>query len=112
MILHAIKDHNLANSLETKWIDLEPELPGKNHKAVSVQIRWEGGAGALDGEILIIGSNDKEASGYRNTIPVDKATNFQDENIIILRRVFRFLKIVYAPGGMAAGLLNGHVFFR
>ncbi|TNE35131.1 hypothetical protein EP342_02045 [bacterium] len=112
MIIRIMNNHNAAMHFASQWIDIAPEMKGKNEKAVSLQISWNGLVGPLTGYLKLIGANDRSNAGYKRTIEINVTDNFDDSELIVLRQIFKFLRVEYVPLGIVSGKINANIYYK
>ena len=112
MILRLMNSHNAMRPFIGNWVDIAPVMKGKNEKAVSLQISWKELTGHLSGFITLTGSNDKSNAGYKKIYQIDVNDNYYYSELIVVRQVFKFLKIDYIPMGILSGQIDAHLYYK
>ncbi len=107
-----VKNHNMANSLETYWIPLSIEAIGRGSKQLavsSIQIIWDGVTGTLNGSIELFVTNEQQSRSLSATHNVNSATNRDDSILEELSASFSYLKFIFTRNGITGGKLNAIV---
>lgn len=112
MIIRLMDKHEAQVPYISKWIDIAPDMKGRNEKAVSLQISWNGLDGPLTGFLIITGANDRSNAGYKKTIQINVENNSDDSELIVIRQVFKFLKVEYLPLGIIAGEISANIYYK
>lgn len=112
MIIRLMNNHVANTPFSSKWVDVAPEMKGKNEKVVSLQISWSGIAGPMTGHLMLVGSNDQSNAGYRKMYRINSPNNFDDSELIVIRQVFKFFKIEYIPVGIISGQISAHLYYK
>lgn len=112
MIVRLMNSHSATMPYASKWVDISPEMKGKNEKVVSLQISWQGLTGPLTGHLILVGSNDQSNAGYKRTYQIDVTDNFDDAELIVIRHVFKFFQLIYIPLGISSGSINAHLYYK
>jgi hypothetical protein len=112
MIIRLMNNHSANTHFSSKWVDVAPEMKGRNEKVVSLQITWSGIVGPMTGNLLLIGANDQGNAGYRKMYRINSPSNYDDSELIVIRQVFKFFKIVYIPVGIIAGQISAHLYYK
>ncbi|MFA7326933.1 MAG: hypothetical protein WC121_09730 [Candidatus Kapaibacterium sp.] len=112
MIIRLMNNHNANTPFSSKWVDVAPDMKGRNEKVVSLQISWSGIAGPMTGHLMLVGSNDQSNAGYKKMYRINSPNNFDDSELIVIRQVFKFFKIEYIPVGIIEGQISAHLYYK
>lgn len=112
MIIRIMNNHSAALHFASQWIDIAPEMKKKNERAISLQISWTELVGPLTGFLTLIGANDRSNAGYKKNIQINVADNFDDSELIVIRHLFKFMKIEYIPLGIASGKISANIYYK
>jgi hypothetical protein len=112
MIIRIMDNHSAETPYIGKWIDIAPDMKGNKERAISLQISWSNLAGPLTGYLTLTGANDRSNAGYKRTIQINVANNGNDSELIVVRQVFKFLRVEYIPLGITSGTINANIYYR
>lgn len=112
MIIRLMNNHSATTPFTSKWVDMSPEMKGRNEKVVSLQISWHGLTGIFSGYLILEGSNDMTDAGYKRTYEINTADNYDNSEIIVIRQVFKYFRLTYVPLGIASGSINSHLYYK
>lgn len=112
MILRLMNSHDAGLEYSSKWVDIAPDMKGRSKKAHSLQISWKDIVGPLNGFLMLSGSNDMSNAGYKKIYELKTADNYDDAELIVIRQMFKFLRIEYVPVGIISGRIDAHLYYK
>jgi len=108
MNLEFIKNHAMANNLETHWIPIVMNTISQKRisKASSLQIYWNNVLGTLNGFINLYMTNDFKTKSLVATYNINTISNKLNSILIELNPIYGFIKLEYSKNQIMAGQLN------
>jgi hypothetical protein len=61
---------------------------------------------------VLSGSNDMSNAGYKKIYELKTADNYDDAELIVIRQMFKFLRIEYVPVGIISGKIDAHLYYK
>jgi hypothetical protein len=117
MIWELVRNWNMQNRWESRWIPFEFEEKNFGNKsfynAVCIEFVWEDVSGTLNGKISFRVSNNQKTFRVLKEIDVNSEDNRTNSYFLnIFYPSFQFFKVVYEPNGIANGRLSVGVLFK
>jgi len=108
MNIEFIKNHSMANNLETHWmpIVMNTITQKQKSKASSLQIYWDKVLGTLNGFINLYMTNDFQTKSLVATYNINTASNKTNSVLIELNPIYGFIKLEYSKNLIISGQLN------